>query len=189
MHTFPDDYKRLAFQIHSQKCRVFKSISIVPSSVFQNCTSSTANRVLVCVTGRFVSSNPNTVRCKAKVRPLSKTLNNHLLGCVLRSLKSASYKSSSAKRINVSKYFRRPEHQLLSASYTELTEQLNSQLSEKADTQITLNETRNEIQSTKEKIARVHSTRKDLQDNLIRERKQFEETKKMLEKEVLKRVF
>ncbi|XP_053538853.1 myosin heavy chain, striated muscle isoform X2 [Ictalurus punctatus] len=77
-----------------------------------------------------------------------------------------------------------PEHQLLSASYTELTEQLNSQLSEKADTQITLNETRNEIRSTKEKIARVHSTRKDLQDNLIRERKQFEETKKMLEKEI-----
>ncbi|KAF4083735.1 hypothetical protein AMELA_G00120100 [Ameiurus melas] len=77
-----------------------------------------------------------------------------------------------------------PEHHLLSASYTELIEQLNSQLSEKADTQITLNETRNEIQSTKEKIARVHSTRKDLQDNLIRERKQFEETKKMLEKEI-----
>ncbi|XP_053489429.1 centromere-associated protein E isoform X2 [Ictalurus furcatus] len=77
-----------------------------------------------------------------------------------------------------------PEHQLLSASYTELTEQLNSQLSEKADTQIMLNETRNEIQSTKEKIARVHSTRKDLQDNLTRERKQFEETKKMLKKEI-----
>ncbi|KAB5562650.1 hypothetical protein PHYPO_G00020360 [Pangasianodon hypophthalmus] len=77
-----------------------------------------------------------------------------------------------------------PEHQLLNAGYTKLIEQLNSQLSEKANTQIRLNEMRNEIQSTREKLTRVHSARKDLQENLIRERKQFEETKKMLEKEI-----
>ncbi|MCJ8737238.1 hypothetical protein PDJAM_G00021680, partial [Pangasius djambal] len=77
-----------------------------------------------------------------------------------------------------------PDHQLLNVSYTKLIEQLNSQLSEKANTQIRLNEMRNEIQSTREKLARVHSARKDLQENLIRERKQFEETKKMLEKEI-----
>ncbi|KAK3563374.1 hypothetical protein QTP86_023320, partial [Hemibagrus guttatus] len=77
-----------------------------------------------------------------------------------------------------------PEHQLLNSSYTELVEQLNLQLSEKADTQITLNETRSEIQTTREKISLVHSLRKDLQQNLIRERKQFEETKKMLDKEI-----
>ncbi|GAA6067150.1 myosin-7 isoform X2, partial [Tachysurus ichikawai] len=77
-----------------------------------------------------------------------------------------------------------PEHHLLNASYTELIERLNRQLSEKAATQITLNETRNEIQTTKEKISLVHSVRKDLQENLITERKQFEETKKMLEKEI-----
>ncbi|KAK2842991.1 hypothetical protein Q7C36_011206 [Tachysurus vachellii] len=77
-----------------------------------------------------------------------------------------------------------PEHQLLNASYTELIERLNRQLSEKAATQITLNETRNEIQTTKEKISLVHSVRKDLQENLITETKQFKETKKMLEKEI-----
>ncbi|KAF5898717.1 myosin heavy chain, striated muscle-like, partial [Clarias magur] len=77
-----------------------------------------------------------------------------------------------------------PEQQLLNAAYIEVIKQLNSQLSEKADTQITLNETRNEIQSTREKIAQVHSARKDLQDNLIREKKIFKETKEMLEKQI-----
>ncbi|XP_046712304.1 myosin-J heavy chain isoform X2 [Silurus meridionalis] len=77
-----------------------------------------------------------------------------------------------------------PEHQRLNICYTELLEQLNRQLSEKADTQISLNETRKETQSTREEISRVHSTRKYLQDNLIGERKHFEETKKMLEKEI-----
>ncbi|XP_027012879.2 myosin-7 isoform X2 [Tachysurus fulvidraco] len=77
-----------------------------------------------------------------------------------------------------------PEHQLLNASYTELIERLNRQLSEKAAAQITLNETRNEIQTMKEKISLVHSVRKDLQENLITERKQFDETKKLLEKQI-----
>lgn len=94
--------------------------------------------------------------------------------------------NNSAKWRNVNEYFCSPEQQLLNAAYAEVIEQLNSQLSEKADTQITLNETKNEIQSTKEKIAQVHSARKDLQDNLIRKKKIFEETKKMLEKQVLK---
>lgn len=93
----------------------------------------------------------------------------------------------STKLITVHKHLCSPQHQLLNTGYGGLIEQLNSQLSEKADTQITLNDTRNAIQCTMENISHVHSARKDLHDSLIRESKQYEETKKMLEKEVLKR--
>ncbi|KAL6477313.1 hypothetical protein MHYP_G00131480 [Metynnis hypsauchen] len=77
-----------------------------------------------------------------------------------------------------------PERELIKGSHADLVDQLNEQLSEKADMQIALNELMNDIQTTKEKITQVEMAKKHLSDSMTQERKKFAESKEMLQKEI-----
>ena len=68
--------------------------------------------------------------------------------------------------------------------HEEVIDQLNFQLSEKANKHIVLNETLNKAQDVKDKISAVEETRLELEQDMVQERLIFNETKENLQKEV-----
>ncbi|XP_029531630.2 interaptin [Oncorhynchus nerka] len=76
-----------------------------------------------------------------------------------------------------------PERELVKGDHENVINQLNYQLSEKANKQILLNETMNEIKEGKAKITDVENTKVELEEDMIQERKMFVETNENLQRE------
>ncbi|XP_046907358.1 coiled-coil domain-containing protein 18 [Hypomesus transpacificus] len=77
-----------------------------------------------------------------------------------------------------------PERELVKGLHEEVIDQLNFQLSEKANKHIVLNETLNKAQDVRDKISTVEETRLELEQDMVQERLIFNETKENLQKEV-----
>ncbi|XP_029568966.1 coiled-coil domain-containing protein 175 [Salmo trutta] len=76
-----------------------------------------------------------------------------------------------------------PERELVKGDHENVINQLNYQLSEKANKQILLNETMNEIKEGKAKITDVETAKVELEEDMIQERKTFDETNENLQRE------
>ncbi|KAK6304615.1 hypothetical protein J4Q44_G00252010 [Coregonus suidteri] len=76
-----------------------------------------------------------------------------------------------------------PERELVKGDHENVINQLNYQLSEKANKQILLNETVNEIRKGKAKITDVETAKVALEEDMIQERKTFDETNENLQRE------
>ncbi|KAK1792898.1 hypothetical protein P4O66_001629 [Electrophorus voltai] len=76
------------------------------------------------------------------------------------------------------------DRDLLKSKHADVIAQLNVQLSDRANRQIALNEALNEIQFIKEKITQMGTARKDLGEDMVKERIKFAERKNMLEAEI-----
>ncbi|XP_066532055.1 coiled-coil domain-containing protein 175 isoform X2 [Hoplias malabaricus] len=77
-----------------------------------------------------------------------------------------------------------PERELKKCRHSDVVEQLNEQLLEKAKKQIALNELKVDIRSKKEKIEQLEAARKHLAENLTQEKRSCAEMKEMLQKEL-----
>ncbi|XP_014066670.1 interaptin [Salmo salar] len=76
-----------------------------------------------------------------------------------------------------------PERELVKGDHENVINQLNYQLSEKANKQILLNETMNKIKEGKAKITDVETAKVELEEDMIQERKTFDETNENLQRE------
>ncbi|KAL0969717.1 hypothetical protein UPYG_G00231370 [Umbra pygmaea] len=102
------------------------------------------------------------------------------LNSIVQETESMEKKQEILEKQNAILY---PERELAKGDYENVVNQLNYQLSEKANKQILLNETMNEIRKVKAKISDVETAKVKLVEDMIQETKSFSETKEKLERE------